>query len=164
MTAMVAPAYLTILRQISDALDGSGVRWVVTGSFGFALQGLPVEPHDIDIQTDAIGAYEIARRLAAYAVRPVAFVESARIRSHLGGLQIDGIPVEIMGDIQKRSADGSWEPPVDLQRHRHEVEIDGMQIPVLSLTYERGAYHTLGRVATVHMLDAWLEAHPDAGD
>jgi Aminoglycoside-2''-adenylyltransferase len=161
---MVAPAYLTILRQIYDALDGSGVQWVVTGSFGFALQGLPVEPHDIDIQTDASGAYEIARRLAAYAVRPVAFVESARMRSHLGGLQIDGISVEIMGDIQKRSADDSWEPPVDLERHRREVEIDGMQIPVLSLTYERGAYHTLGRVATVHLLDAWLEAHPDAGE
>jgi hypothetical protein len=164
MTAMVAPAYLTILRQIYDMLDGSGVRWVVTGSFGFVLQGLPVEPHDIDIQTDAVGAYEIARRLAAYAIRPVAFVESARMRSHLGELHIDGIPVEVMGDIQKRSTDGSWEPPVDLERHRREVEIDGMQIPVLPLTYEREAYRTLGRVATVHLLDAWLEAHPDAGD
>ena len=161
---MIDRAYLDVLRMLDARLSGAGIVWVVTGSLGFALQGVPVTPHDIDLQTDAGGAYAIARLFSEYVVRPVAFSSTATIRSHFGALAIAGIIVEIMGDIQKRSTDGSWEPPVDLERHRREVELDGMQISVLSLPYEREAYRTLGRVATVHLLEAWLEAHPDVGD
>ncbi|MCW5852548.1 MAG: hypothetical protein KIT87_20910, partial [Anaerolineae bacterium] len=66
------------------------MTWAVTGSVGMALQGIPVEPHDIDLQTDAAGAYEIQRRLAEYSVQPVAFLAGERMRSHFGRLVIEG--------------------------------------------------------------------------
>lgn len=47
---MINPSYLNILRKICTRLGGTTVNWVVTGSFGFALQGVPIEPNDIDIQ------------------------------------------------------------------------------------------------------------------
>jgi hypothetical protein len=153
---MIDRAYLDVLRTLYARLSGTDVVWVVTGSLGFALQGVPVTPHDIDVQTDARGAYAIARLFSEYSVRPVAFSSAATIRSHFGALAIAGITVEIMGDIQKWLSDGHWGAPVDLERHRRVVEVAGMQLPVLSLEYEREAYLQLGRTETAKMLEEWL--------
>jgi len=53
---MLNIAYLKVLRKINVRLNNTSINWVVTGSFSFALQGLPVEPNDIDIQTDKEGS------------------------------------------------------------------------------------------------------------
>ena len=50
-----------------------------------------------------------------------------------GALEIDGIEVEIIGDIQKRVTGGPWEPPPDLARLATTVEAEGTQVPVLRL-------------------------------
>ena len=153
---MLNPAYLNVLRKINTRLSNTSVNWAVTGSLGFALQGVPVEPNDIDIQTDKEGAYKIKRHFSEFMTKRVAFSSTGRIRSHFGELMIDGIKVEIMGYIQKRLEDGSWENPVDLERHKRVVEVEGMQVPVLSLEYEYQAYLGLGRIDKAEMLKKWL--------
>ncbi|MFQ5612691.1 MAG: nucleotidyltransferase domain-containing protein [Anaerolineae bacterium] len=153
---MIAPAFLTVLRKIQAALNDGQVNWAVTGSLGFALQGVPVEPGDIDLQTDEAGAYEIERRFSEFVTRRVSFSSTARIRSHFGALRLDGIEVEIIGALQKRLGDGGWEPPVDVGRYKRTVEVEGMSIPVLSLEYEYEAYLTLGRVEKAQMLKAFF--------
>jgi hypothetical protein len=174
----VPAGHLAVLRRLvarlgnGDAVsqspfrgDGEDVPWAVTGSTGFALQGVPVAVHDVDVQTDAAGAYEIARRFAAEVTAPVRPAESARIRSHFGALLVDGIAVEIMGDIQKRRPDGTWEAPVDVARHRRWVTLDdGLRVPVLALEYEATAYRMLGRHETAEMLEAWLRGHGQGTD
>lgn len=96
---MIANDYLKALAKIVSRLKDSPIAWVVTASLGMALQGVPIEVHDIDIQTDSNSAYEIERKLGQYVVKPVTYSESERIRSHFGTLEIDGIKVEIMGDV-----------------------------------------------------------------
>lgn len=153
---MIEPAFSAVLHKLYTELAGSGVNWVVTGSLSFALQGLPLTPHDIDIQTDEAGAYEIERRFTSSVTRKVAFSSTERIRSHFGAMLIDGITVEVMGDLQKRLEDGRWEDPVDLGRHKHFVAFEGMDIPVLSLEYEAQAYRKLGRFERAQMLQQAL--------
>ncbi len=153
---MMLNAHLKVLRKLYERLKENNVNWVVTGSLGFALHGVPVEPHDIDIQTDKEGAYEIEHLFSEFVVEPVGFRESRRIRSHFGVLIIDGIKVEIMGDIQKKVND-EWEPPVDINKHKRFVQIEGMEIPVLDLEYEYQAYLKLGRVEKAKMLEEFLE-------
>jgi len=159
---MAANHYLKVLEKIVSRLENKPIAWVVTGSLGMALQGVPVQVHDIDIQTDKDGAYEIERCLAEYVVEPVRYSQSERIRSHFGMVEIDGIKVEIMGDIQKRLGDESWEEPVKVERYRRWVEVGGMRIPVLSLEYEYQAYLKLGRSEKAEMLRMWLQ-RPEAG-
>lgn len=154
---MIDPDYLNVLCKIYTRLNESPVNWVITGSLGFALQTVPVEPNDIDIQTDKTGAYEIERCFAEFVIKKVTFSSGARIRSHFGVLMIDGIKVEIMGDIQKRLDDGSWEHSVNLDYHKRIVEVEGMRVPVLSLEYEYQAYLKLGRIDRAEMLKKWLE-------
>jgi len=150
-------ARLKVLRKLYERLNNRDVNWVVTGSLGFALQGVPVEPPDIDIQTDREGAYKIEHLFSEFVVKKVAFSSTEKIRSHFGALMIDGIKVEIMGDVQKRLEDGSWEQPVDINKYKHFVEIEGMRIPVLSLEYEYQAYLKLDRMEKARMLKKFLE-------
>ncbi len=149
--------FLRVLHQIHARLSGRNVNWVVTGSLGWALQGVPVEVHDVDVQTDAAGAYEIERCFSEFVVERVVFSSAERIRSHFGVPMIDEIKVEIMGDVQKRREDGGWEDPVDLECYRRGVEIEGLEIPVLSLEYEWQAYLKLGRTEKAEHLRRWLD-------
>ncbi|ABV34118.1 MULTISPECIES: nucleotidyltransferase domain-containing protein [Pseudothermotoga] len=161
---MIKPEYLCVLRKIYDRLKSKNVNWVVTGSLGFALQGVPIEIHDIDIQTDKAGAYEIECLFSEFVSKKVRFSSTEKIRSHFGKLIIDGIKVEIMGDIRKRLEDGNWEDPVDLNKHKRFVEIQGMKIPVLSLEYEYQAYLKLGRIERAEMLRKWLHGEYEFSD
>lgn len=144
------------LRVLATRLRESGVTWALTGSMGFALQGVPVEAHDIDIQTDEDGAYQIEQLFANEVIRPVRFVSSDRIRSHLGALEIDGVEVEVMGALQKKLEDGSWEPTVEVDRYTEIVDFDGLRVPVLSVLYECEAYERLGRTDRAQLLREWL--------
>jgi hypothetical protein len=149
---MIDPIYVTILRKLYARLHGTAINWVVTGSLSFAMQGIAVEPHDIDLQTDEAGAYAIEHLFSEFVIRKVTFSSTEKIRSHFGALHIDGVKVEIMGDIQKRLEDGTWEHPVELGRYKQCVEFEGMQVPMLSLEYEYQAYLKLGRFERAQML------------
>ncbi len=153
---MIDQQHLHVLSIIYARLNTSDVNWVLTGSASFALQGIPIAVHDIDIQTDKVGAYKIERLFAEFVVKKVNLSSTDKMRSHFGTLMIDGIKVEIMGDIQKRNESGEWEQPVDLQKHKQFVAIQDMCIPVLSLEYEYQAYLKLGREEKAELLKQWL--------
>lgn len=160
----LTPAFSAALQSIAVALLGAPIDWALTGSLGFALQGGAVSPRDIDIQTDAEGAYAIAQRLADYVVSPVTYVASPAIRSHLGALEIAGVTVEVMGALQKRLPNGAWEPPVDVRLHRRWVRAADQLLPVLDLAYEEQAYRALGRTERADMLRQRLvQQSPDPG-
>jgi len=148
--------FMKVLHKLLSRLKDSGVNWAITGSVSFALQGMPIEPNDIDIQTDKKGAYEIERLSSEFMVKKVAFSSADRICSHFGVLNIDGIRIEIMGDIRKRLKDGTWEKPVDLNLYKQFVEAGRMRLPVLSLEYEYGAYLKLGRRERTEMIRKFL--------
>lgn len=56
---MMTSRFSKVLLQLHNTLGMSEIRWVVTGSLGLSLQGMDMEVHDIDIQTDKAGAYDI---------------------------------------------------------------------------------------------------------
>lgn len=154
---MVEEKYLEVLRMICSRLEENGINWALTGSLGMALQGVNVEIHDIDLQTDKRGAYEIEKCLKEYIVKPVRFSEPGRIRSHYGAFEINGVTVEVMGALQKRLEDGKWEEPVNIEDHKHWIIVDEIKVPVLSLAYEYQAYRILGREDKARILKQWLQ-------
>lgn len=161
--ASLPEAHRLALGTILASLEGAPVEWALTGSTGMVLQGMPVEPHDIDIQTDPQGAYRIEERLAAHVVKPVRCVESERMRSHLGVFEVNGVQVEVMGGIQKRLDDQTWEEPVQVGQHRLWVDFEGQRVAVLSLEYECQAYLRMGRVEKAEKIRAWLNRNWTSG-
>lgn len=154
---MIPDRFLPALRIIHAALLESQVDWAVTGSLGMVLQGMDLPINDIDIQTDEDGAYEVERRLAQYVVVPVLYKASERMRSRLGKLNVEGVQVEIIGGIQKRSQEGEWEEPVQVAEHRLWVDVEGLSLPVLSLEYEYRAYKIMGRDEKAARIRAFLD-------
>lgn len=142
---MIPDEHLNVLRKLYSRIHDSDINWVVTGSTSFCLQGVPVSPNDIDIQTDDKGAYRIEELFRDRVIKEVEFSSTDRIRSHFGALMIHGILVELMGAVQK-FYDGEWEPPIDIDAHKKSVSVEGMEIPVLELAYESLAYRRFGRV------------------
>jgi len=154
---MINSNSLRVLHQLHNKLDIGEVNWAVTGSLDFALQGMDVDGYGIDIQTDKSGAYEIDHWFSRYVVRNVEFSSSEKIRSHFGELSIDGIKVEIMGDIQKYLPDGNWEDPPDIYSNRRFIDYAGLSIPVISLESECEAYYHLGSMEKVDQVRRYLD-------
>lgn len=153
----IPPRFLPPLRMITARLADSGVDWAITGSLGWALQGIPVEIHDIDLQTDQPGAEKMDALLAEYSTRRLYWRASERMRSHFAVLEIEGITVEIMGALQKLLPDGAWEEAVDVRLYRRWVDYENMCLPVLSLDYEHHAYQLMGRMEKARLLEPYLK-------
>ena len=135
-----AKALQRLLVLIPAQLD-----WALTGSAGVRLQGVDVPVHDLDIESHPAGVDEIAHLFAACIRTRPHWRESDHLRSHFGVLEVAGIQVELMGDIQHRMPDGNWSPVADIPALRHWLAWQGRQIPVLGLAYEAQAYEELGR-------------------
>jgi hypothetical protein len=155
---MIDVQYIKVLRKIHEKLAGSEISWVVTGSLNFALHGLQVEIHDIDIQTDKKGAYKIEQLLSEFMTRRIRYRSSKNIRSYFGVLTLDNIRVEIMGDIQKKLKNDSWEKPVNVNNYKEIIKLESMEIPVLSLEYEHEAYRQLGRIEKAKLIKKYLKS------
>lgn len=152
---------LDVLRMIDHHLQGTPFTWAITGSCSLALQGVPVAVHDIDLRTTALDAYNLEAVFHAYQKRPVTFARTDTVRSHFGAFQVYGIQVEIIGDMQHRLADGTWELPFDMNRFKVWVEIDELRLPVMSLPFLYNAYQLPGRTDKVTILQEWFKG--DAG-
>ena len=152
-------AQVEALHQVRQAVSEADVVWAITGSTAFAIRGLDTVAHDIDLQTDAVGAYAIQRLLAPYMMRPVRYRISHNIRSHFGRAMIAGVIVEIMGSIEQRKADGTWAAAPNLSALIEWISWDGNIWPVLALDYEASAYHALGRHGVANRLEAWITDH-----
>lgn len=132
------------------------INWAITGSLGMVLHGMQMDIHDIDIQTDKEGAYEIERRLVNSLVKIVHFKASVRIRSYFGVFEINGIKIEVMGDMQHLIADQKWDEPVKVETCRDWVDDDEMHIPVMTLEHELKAYQLMGRTEKAEKIKNYL--------
>ncbi len=153
---MISAQQKHALRIIHDGLQKTKVVWAITGSLGFALHGMKLKVNDIDLQTDASGAYEIERTFAKHVVRQVKFSVSHKIASCWGELKIEGVRVEIMGALQKKLPNGTWESPIEVEKYREFISFECMRLPVLSLKYEEQAYRKLGRTEKANQIKEWL--------
>jgi hypothetical protein len=150
------------LLLVAAELGETSVTWAVTGSCSLALQGVPVIVHDLDLRTPARDAYALATVLERYQTRSVRFSSTGRVQSHFGALTIHGVCVEIIGDMQHRLEDGSWEPIVDMNVFKRWVTYEGIAVPVMSLPFLLDAYRLLGRTDKVKLITRWLEADSPA--
>lgn len=155
---MLETYHIEALRIITQAAAKEpGLVWALTGSTSFALQGMDVAVHDIDIQTDEASAYKLGALLKEYTTEPVRFWGTEKMRSHFGRFQIGGAEVEIMGDIEKRLPDGRWQEAPGLGALTRYVDFEGMRLPVLSLRYEAEAYRTMGRTARAEEIEQYVK-------
>ncbi|MEF8757135.1 MAG: hypothetical protein V5A33_02750, partial [Halobacteriales archaeon] len=105
------------------------------------------------------GARRIVDRFDADVTRtltPLTSVREGNIRSHYGELSLDGVSVDVMGDVQLRDPErgaGEWGPILNADR-REFLSVEGVQVPVMPLSYERRCYTALNRSEKLNLLAA----------
>jgi len=151
----IDPKIIAALLALHGALKERAVRWAVMGSLSHALQGLQIQPNDIDISTDRRGAHKIEQLLEPHVTRPITHSQAERVRSHLGELTLHGVTIQIIGDMETSPDNRTWTPlPHD---HPHLIMVAGAPIPVRTLEQETQTYTRLGRTERADKLRALIE-------
>lgn len=150
--APIPDSHLNALHIIDRRLEDQSITWALTGSTSFAIQGVPLEPNDIDVQTTEAGAYAIEESFSEQMVDPVTRTESDEIQSHFGAFELRGVRVELMGALRTRRTDGSWSDPIDIPEHRTYETVGDLTVPVLSLGFDAEMYERYGRERRASLL------------
>jgi hypothetical protein len=137
------PQWRDVLRKVALRLSEAGLAYKVVGGASAALHGVPLSVKDIDIETDAPGAYQFGELYSGCALRPVMFSQSDRYRSHFGQFDIEGVTVEVMGDLHRREGE-TWKPTYSLTETI--AFLDGAPVKVSWLEEETLAYIRRGRL------------------
>lgn len=131
------PLWRAVLHQIAQRLDEAGVAYTLVGGASAALHGVPVPVNDLDIETDAEDAYRFQALFADHVVEPVALRENEIYRSHFGRFDLDGVAVEVIGDLHRREGE-HWVPTAATTETT--VDLDGVPVRVSWLEEETLAY------------------------
>lgn len=152
MFCMISRKIKEVLKIVCTKLKGKGIDWVLVGSTNLALQRINVTPHDIDILTDKKGAYSINELLRDYEIKKVEYRESENLASYFGEFRIEGVKVEVMGDLRIKHPDGTWYVKL-VTRSARNAKIGEMEIPLQPLEKELEGYKILGRVEKVREIE-----------
>jgi hypothetical protein len=130
---MIPKQILRVLVILAEQLESSKTSWALTGSTSLALQGVDLVPNDIDILTDEAGAYAIAKLFSEHVLVPVSFKKSPKYESHFGRLEIEGVSVELMGELRVFRG-GRWLSIMTPRTRKIEnVQVEKHTVPVVSL-------------------------------
>lgn len=156
----ISESFDAALSTISERLSLTKVRWVIIGSTSLALQGVSVQPNDIDILTDKSGALKINRKLKDYQFRPVRFSRTTSFESYFGSFVIGGVTVEVMGDLRIKygglwvALSGRLDCPVVVERNT-------MRLPVAPIAEQLASYEKLGRLTDARKVEEIRRKFPN---
>lgn len=132
------------LAAIVQALKGTNAAWVVGGSTGLMLRGLPLPdaPNDIDLYTDDEDYDLIYDRLKSYSVDTKQLSECGSYRSILSHFVIKGVSVELVGGFVVRAKGCRYMTEVrsllNPSSEQVVIQYEGQEtsIPVVPLAHE----------------------------
>ncbi|MEO0460887.1 MAG: hypothetical protein AAF219_08585 [Myxococcota bacterium] len=150
------PAFDSAVRVLVEKIPRS-VVWALAGGGAVYLQGRARHPADLDIQCDGEGAYRIAELFPDSITLPTAYRETHAIKSYYGVLEIEGVVVELVGQLSRRFETG-WETPVVVKGQRRWVRYRNTDIPVMSLEYELYSKQNLGQQEKAREIEQLLQS------
>lgn len=127
-----------------------GIKFALIGSFNLSLQGVQIEPHDLDILTDDEGIAEISKIFSSKI-----FAENEYKETEFK-----------IGDTEVHVVSSQKNPlrPDDLEKFIIEVDNDGLKIPCASLESEMSFYERSGRakdLGKVKLIEDYLKSRRD---
>lgn len=139
--AVLSGFFQRALAELSERLESQDLRWAVVGSTSLALQGMDVQPRDIDIVVRREDLESVRQRFASE------YPSSVRTVTHAAGeptheftVMLDGVPVQIMAE----SASGPYVAKL-LAGRTVPIRLQDETVPCLALDAEAEAYNETGR-------------------
>lgn len=142
LTDAVADALEKIMQSIIPSMFKSQQPWALMGSLASVLQGMPdYTPPDVDLVTTTKGAYVMEGCIGQYGatIHPVSLSTGGPYTSHFGIFEVDGVKVEVMGDLIIQCDDGSLHAEDHWSKWSEKVRVlhyRSMHIPVVPLEWQ----------------------------
>ena len=139
-----------IVIKLSEKLSGS--TYAIRGTTSLVLQGIDMKVDDIDIICDSQTALRFNELFKEEITDTIKYSESDKYKSYFGKMILDGILVEIMGELQintSKNVEGkskSWSNVYDGSDDEvNIISIDGVNIRVTRLEVELAMFSQMGR-------------------
>ncbi len=149
---------LGALKVLTQRLEKT--NWRVIGSVALALQGINLEPRDIDIETDEKEAVEIIMLLKDDETRPAELKVSGNYESKIWTFGIAGVEVEVIANLRVKHGD-NWVASPNLAAPK-VVEVGEMKIPLSPLEEQLEMYENLKRKERVQKIREALKEQSSA--
>ncbi len=137
------PVWRMVLRKLAIDLSQAGISYTLAGSANLALHGVPLLVKDLDFEMSLEDAGRFQERYASFTEVQVALRQDEHYRSYFGRFKIDGVAVEVMGDLQRREGK-TWKLTANLTRE--PVDLEGVAVQVAWLEEETLANLRRGRL------------------
>ena len=147
---------IPVLRKLAKILEENYIEYCIVGSTSLFLEGVPVEPSDIDILTTKDSAFKIDKLLNPYRLVECKLRESEVFRSYFGKYKIDSIDVEVMGELQYRKND-RWSMPLTPSTIKTKyVSLNDEKIRIAELEETYKFCKEIGREKTCKIIEEYL--------
>jgi len=124
------------VRTVFSRLDGSGILWCLAGSVNMQLQGIQVEPHDLDVLIQHKDLEKVRALFSDYSA------SSVREMKTLSGepawdveAYINGVKVHFFGGDEDNTYAGKM-----IAGMTTKVSIDEIKVPCFTLEAEMKSY------------------------
>lgn len=97
---MISSKIITALQSFYKIVQNKNIERILSWSVSLSIQWVDIKPNeDIDILTDRIWAEKLDKLLQPFAVKSLQYSWTEKYKSYFGIYKIDGIQVEIMGEM-----------------------------------------------------------------
>jgi hypothetical protein len=124
-------------------MNTEDIPYKVVGGAALALHGISIQVKDLDIETNRSGAFRFQEIFNNHTLQPVDLRENENYCSYYGRFCINGIIVEIMGDVLRKEISG-WVPTSSSTQTI--IDLHGVPITCSWLEEETLAYIRRGRL------------------
>jgi hypothetical protein len=165
MTERIRTSLRSVLHAIVPPLFKAQQPWALMGSTASVLQGIDdYEPPDIDLTTTMEGAYIMAGAMgqAGTVTRPIGYSVRPPYASYFGIFEVEGVKVEVMGELVIRCDDGVIDLHDHWSRWSDKVRVlhwEDFHVPVVPLEWQLIANTLLRRPERVAGIARYLLAH-----
>ena len=132
------------LNLLPDLLQPVNGKWVLIGTTSLYLQGFSVAPCDIDILCDEETALQIQLLLKPYLLPFDSIVTRDKFNSLFSRYRINGIKVEVMGDLQVNTGN-NWVNLLDRIEKFESKKLGVYSVKIPSKADQIKIYELFGR-------------------
>lgn len=125
--------FRTLLEVSIPRLDKAGYNWAIMGSLALRIQGVRVEPRDIDIVSDSYDALRVFEdELRPHVTIPLAADNCCHV-AYFGRASVNGIDIDLLGMSNPSPGELSEYRGDQVWQHIRFVDYASFSVPVVPL-------------------------------
>lgn len=151
---MINQYFKNAIKIIHKRLDDNRIKWALVGSANMKLQGMEIEPHDLDIVTRCENLQKVSSIFSDYSASAVKGLESLTDKPAWEvKAKIDGAEVQFIAGDERDVYVSKL-----LANQITYVKLDGFDIPCFTLEAESQAYMETNREHKARLIQQYLDA------